>query len=140
MMAFFRILLFSKVVLLTQEPLDLSKSVELKLNEPISAITTGAHFNIDISSYFLKEKKISDFRKNVIEAFPPGSIRAVLTNPSGLTVSFTYRGYTGFSEQEKFLILEADNTIPIDKKFTKLTIESDLPLKGVKVFWRNYTL
>ena len=73
MKEFFLILFFSKSILLTPTPVTLEGIVSLVPEEPISAITTGASVEIDISSIIVKGQNegIVEFRERLKKIFHP---------------------------------------------------------------------
>jgi len=53
-------------------------------------------------------------------------------------VVLRYEGNHQFNENSVMLSLYADEGVPTDIEFTKVVLESDVELKGVRVFWKNY--
>ncbi len=84
---FFLMLLFSKIILLTPDPITLIGEVELTPDKPIKAITSGASVLIDLSLTFdfLGAKKSGSISSlDILEKkFPPGSVSATLYSEDG---------------------------------------------------------
>lgn len=139
-MEFLRILLLGKTVLLTPAPIDLFGEVELNLQEPLTAVTTGASIEINISSMITKPRQegILEFRRRIKEAFPPGNIEATLTGKDTQPVMLRYDGASAYSEHEVILILNADGGVPTGFEFERLIVTSRIKLKSVTVSWKNY--
>lgn len=139
MKTLFLILLFSKVVLLTPEPITVNGKYELVLKDPIEAITSGAGIQIDVSSQISWDgDDILDFRKQLSEKYPPGTITAELVSTSGERVVLTYTGYTAFNDESARLLLNAEPGMPINVEFDKLIVQTSIELEAIKIFWKNY--
>ena len=136
---FFLILLFSKTVLLTPDPINLHGRLELVPDKPIEAITSGASIQVDVSSMAAWNDKedILVFRKKLSDLFPPGTIKAELVGESK-AVTLSYQGNHQFNRDNVILTLYADNGIPTGVEFTKVIIESSIELNGIKIYWKNY--
>ncbi|NOS76177.1 MAG: hypothetical protein HOP36_16895 [Methyloglobulus sp.] len=139
MMTFFRILLFSKVMLLTPEPIDIFGVAEFKLKQPLTAITTGARIEINISSMIEpRQAGRSELERRIKSEFPVGSIEATLIGKDKQQVRLRYDANYAYSQNEVELTLAADGGVPINIEFEKLIIVSRIKLKSVLVSWRNY--
>lgn len=137
---FFLILFFSKTVLLTPDLINLHGRLELVPDRPIEAITSGASIQIDVSSMVAWDGKedILIFRKKLSEHFPPGTITAQLIGKDNKEVTLSYQGNHLFNKNNVMLSLYAGNGMPTDIEFTKVIIESNIKLLGIKVIWINY--
>jgi len=139
-MEFLRILFFAKVVLLTPVPIDLFGDVELKPRKQLTAITTGASIEIDVSSMITKPQQegIIEFRRRVAEMFPAGTIEVKLFGKDKREVVLRYGEGAAFSNDAVFLVLYADDGVPPDVEFERVLLTSRIKLKAVKVAWKNY--
>lgn len=139
MLDFFRILFFAKTVLLTPDPINVLGDIDLRPSEPLTAITTGASIEIDVSSMIKKPQQegIVEFRRRVAEAFPPGSINAKLLGKDNRQVTLWYDGGVAFAKDAIFLGLYAGDGVPIDAEFDRVKLTSRVQLKSVRVSWRN---
>lgn len=140
MKEFFLILLFSKTVLLTPEPVDLDGRIELAPDTPIEAITPGASIEIDVTPVIAWSGKedITSFDKRLSDHFPPGGITATLVADGHENVALSYRGHHRFNGKRVVLSLDADHGVPPGVKFNRVIIQSNIKLEGVRVYWRNY--
>ncbi len=134
------ILFFSKVVLLTPNFIDINKGEDyiIKLNKPINAITTGASIMIDVTKMIPNADKLDIFqaRDIVKKMFPKGSIEVLLIAKKK-EIKLEELG-SSFNKNNIRLILST-KSVPTDIDFTSVIIKSDVDLKDVKVYWRNYT-
>lgn len=138
---FFLILFFSKTILLTQNPITMSNGeLELKLNEPIEAITSGASIQIDVTSMLKWDKNegIKELRKKLDAIFPSGSIKAKLIEDDGMEIDLIYTGSSLINEDNVRLSLYGDGKISVDKEFTSIKLISSVELDEVNVYWKNY--
>lgn len=142
MIDFLLILFFSKTLLLTPSPIDVNGSVEIHPSKPLKAITEGASLELDVSSIVemgsIKDEGILRLKQKVLEKFPSGKIHAKLITEDGRSVNLEYVGHYSYRDYNIWLILEGNPGIPTDLKFNSVRIESEIPLKGIKVFWKNY--
>ena len=140
MKEFFLILFFARMVLLTPEPVDLHGQLVLTPAKSLEAITPGASIQIDVSSLIKwgEKEDILAFRKRLEGRFPSGGIGARLIGRDSQEVVLRYEGNHQFNESSVMLSLYADEGVPTNIEFTKVILESDVELKGVRVFWKNY--
>ncbi len=139
MKEFFLILLFSKTILLTPDPINLHGRLELVPDKSIRAITSGASVQIDVSSLINKDENegILAFRKRLLGMFPPKTISAKLLGEDAGVV-LQYDGGYSFNKDGVWLGLYAENGIPTDIEFKRVVIESSIKLNGIKILWKNY--
>ena len=136
----FLIVFFGKVILLTPNPIDIDRSIELFLDKPITAITSGASILIDISSMVSDKERESarNSDKELIAMFPPESIVAKLIGNDDYEVMLKFNGGFQVGNDTIELILHAESGIPAGIEFNKVHIQSTIELSSVKVFWKNY--
>jgi hypothetical protein len=140
-MEFFKILFFSKVLLLTPNPINITNKVEISPAEPLKAITAGASLQLDVSGIFapIKGEDIHKVNQEILEKFPSGTIHAKLITEDEKLVTLEYLGHYSYAEKNLRLILERSPGVPTNIKFNKVLIESDISLKDVKIFWKNFS-
>jgi hypothetical protein len=141
MIYFIRLILFSKTVLLTPVPIDLTGEVELVPTKPLTAITPGAALEIDVSSTISRRREIEgilEFDKRLAGEFPDGSIQAILTDTSAKEVLLSFTGKHAYAGESVFLILNADGDVPTESEFTKVVIKTEREIHSVLVYWRNF--
>ena len=116
---FFKILFFSKVVLLTPVPVSISKDIPftLILEKPISAINRGASIEIDITSMIGSGLNIAEVRHKVRQQFPDGSIVATLSGLNGGDIVL-YNVGESISKDKVNLLLSG--SVPADIEWTKV--------------------
>lgn len=138
---FIRILLFSKMVLLTPHPVDLAGTKEFKPDTPLRAITEGATIYVDVTSMIglmQPTEGIVEFRKRVNKTFPAGTIEAALVATNGVKIVLEHKGYVSFSDKNVWLELSREGGVPTEIEFDRVVITSRLELKQVKIHWRNF--
>ena len=141
MKEFFLILFFAQSIVITAEPIDIKNSVILRLANPVSAITSGAHVRIDVTNSidgtvdFSEIVSVLDYLK---KQFPAGSVTAILTasNEEKLVLD-NVNGSTNGENAE--LILSSSSGVPTNVEFSELEIESSSELIGVTVTWQNFS-
>lgn len=141
-------LLFAKMMLLTQSPVNINNDwIDIKLDKPISAITYGATVNVELatSRSFSNEIKAQE---NIFEylgkLYPDGIIEAVLTTKDNQSFRLTNTGFytSGYGKSENIRVLiklTGQPQIPTDKKFVSLKIRSQRKFEQVRVYWKNYS-
>ena len=139
---FLMILLFSKVVLLTPEPVDINsneKGYEINLKEPINAINSGASIEIDITTMLPVSIKgdVVKSREAVSKIFPDGSVEVILSMDKG-NISLKDRFGISVGSNDTKLTLYNDN-MPTNIDFNAVTIKTSVNLENVKIYWRNHT-
>lgn len=141
MKEFFLILFFAKTVLLTAGgPVYMgSGDTVIELTESISAITSGASVQIDISSTVQwGDESISSIRERLHGKYPSGSISAVLFSKDYGEVKLAYTGSVLISKDRVLLSLYSADGMPLGVEFHKIVVSTEVDLKDVLVFWRNY--
>ena len=141
MWKFIIILFFSKTILLTPSAINIDKGEKyvINLNESISAITTGANIQIDVSNMIIKDTlkiNLIETRRIVSDMFDKGSIQAVLISEND-KIMLTYQGETFINENNIRLVLSA-NKVSIRVDFSAIEMTSDVRLEKIEVFWKNY--
>lgn len=141
MKEFFLILFFSKTVLLTPMPVNISGEMVIRPEKLLGAITPGASLEIDVSEFTgrmkMKEMGIVEVKEILKQKIPEGSVRATLHGSNGEKIALNELGFS-ISNDGANLILFADSGIPTNAAFNKITITSDTELRGVKVYWKNF--
>lgn len=141
MKEFFLILFFSKTILLTPVPVNISGERVIRPEKPLEAITPGASLEIDVSDFTgrmrMKEMGMLEVKKNLKERIPEGSVSATLHGPNGEKVVLNESGFSISNDGAK-LTLFADHGVPTNVAFNKITITSSTELRGVKVYWKNF--
>lgn len=140
MKEFFLILFLGKSVLLTPTPVTLENTLILEPKEPISAVTSGASLEVDVSNIVKKpkEEQIFEFRQRGEKLFPPHIIKAYLVQENGEKVVLSYTGGHLFNDESTRLSLYAKSGVPLDKEFIKVEVISKVKIEGVTVHWKNY--
>lgn len=140
MKEFFLILFFSKIVLLTPKPIDFLGDYVIELDSPISAITSGASIEIDVSSMITwgEDESILDFRERLNELFPKGKISAHLKNDANNEILLAYTGAHVVNKNKVVLSLYNDKGVPLDIDYNYLTIKSSIELENVLIYWKNH--
>jgi hypothetical protein len=137
---FFKLLFFSKVVLLTPHPVNIDSKYSLVLNEPINAITHGAVLEIDVSNMFQSRNiTLINVSEIVMKNIPPNSVKAYLhTDKIDKTISlFFNRGISWSGNNEIRIILSNPEKMKTDVDFQKIKIETKVPLEQVKIYWNT---
>jgi hypothetical protein len=129
------ILLFSKTVLLTQQPVDTGPEWrEIQLTSPLTPITPGAKLFVDVSPLTGGHHDYGALK----QLFPPGQIEAKLVDSNGVALLLRNGDGVAFGNGTDSLILDAD-AIRVDAKYIHLFIRSASPLSGIKITWQNYS-
>ena len=113
---------------------------ELLLEENLTAITSGASLQIDISNFAkgvnIKEKGIVESRELLKEMIPKGSVNAILYS-KGKEIPLSDDSFA-LSNDGAMLVLSSNSGVPVDMEFDKVEIASQIELKGVQVYWKNF--
>ncbi|GLS04989.1 hypothetical protein GCM10007860_21380 [Chitiniphilus shinanonensis] len=134
-------LLFGRSVLLAPDLNEFGAGVtEIPLEAPLEAITSGAHFKIDVSEYVSLKDGMIDVYEKTEGRFKNKVIKIELFPEDGKGVLLNYSGGISIGKNSVGLILVGpDGRVPVGVKYKKAFLYTDTPLKGVKVFWVNYS-
>lgn len=137
----FLILFFSKTVLLTPVPVNISGEVVIRPEKPLEAITSGASLDIDVTDFIgrikINEAGIFEIREIIKKKIPEGSVTATLHGTQGEKILLSKSGVSKAKDVAR-LSLYADSGIPTNMAFNKITITSSTELRGVQVYWKNF--
>ena len=135
MKEFFLMLFFAKSVLLTLGGADINNEwMQVPLEEPLEAITSGASIYVDVTKYVDADASI-----NKLDAtFPAGTVRVRLVQKDGQETLLRNSSAYSFEEDKVYLILYAADGVPTGKEYTELYVRSTKPLSGVSLVWRNH--
>jgi len=138
---FIKALFFGKVILLTPSPIDVTNEwLEIKLGEPLQAITSGASLDVRFSrkrEIFVGAKDSNDFYQIANKAFPNGTITAELIDNSGDKITLFNR-IISVSKEHVFYSIVSNEPLPTNRSFAKVRIRSSREIKGVELLWKNY--
>ncbi|NRA83568.1 MAG: hypothetical protein HRU22_07315 [Gammaproteobacteria bacterium] len=140
MIELFKILLFSKLVLLTPSPISIMESVSLPCEPTISAINSGGHIEIDVTTMMEAYSGLGvTKRMNALSgAFPQGAIIVTLINEKdGKTVTLNKLSHSVGSETSSVILMALDG-VPTGVEFSKAEVKTEIPLEGVSVSWVNH--
>lgn len=134
------ILLFGSVTPLTEAPVHLIVGAnEVPLRKPISAVTSGASLEVDVSAMIPKAELTLDLSRKWVERnIEAGCLKAVLQGRGTPLTSLEFNGRSAFAPGKVFLILSSRTGAPVRQKFRSLTLTSCKPLNNVVLYWRNY--
>jgi hypothetical protein len=143
MKEFFLILLFSEWVQLTPVPVDVVNKLVLHPSEPISAITSGAALHVDLEVFLsgvgIDETGIAQSRQIFDERIPPGSVYGLLIGEDGEEVLLD-EAFLSLQNDKPWLVLRPNSGMPTGIEFEEVVIQSDVVLKEIVVFWKNYSM
>lgn len=131
---FFKILFFGETILLTPIPIDVVHRYKLHLKEPISALTSGAHFRISI----LNKNKDYSYPK-IYDTVPPQSITIELYDINDTKTIFKFeRGVYGSKNEQGILLYSKNIDLSKNYKYNKLILYTTVELKDIKIKWSNF--
>ena len=135
MKEFFLMLFFAKSILLTPGGVDLTREwLQIPLDEPLEAITSGAAIYIDVTKHVDADISIDELDAT----FPAGTIKVRLVhNAVQETLLDNNSAYT-FEKDKVYLSLSAADGVTTDNEYTELFVRSDIPLSGVSLVWTNH--
>jgi len=143
------ILLFGKMILLTESPVNLGANewFSLDLKKPIQAINGGATIFIQVpidDPRIVQIKGSDDIFKDLSTIFPKKTIEARLENSHGEILLFNNFKFSvsdfSLSKEESVRIkLTTDKSVPTNLKFESIAIKSVQPINNAKIFWKNYS-
>lgn len=137
---FFLILFFAKSVMLSDAPMDLLGEADLSPDEPVSAITSGAHLRLDLTEQVKGRVDLSDSAgvlAYVERIFPKGTVSGRLVSADGREFPLD-RSSAATDGESVELLLSAKGGLPTGVDFTTVTVTSIIPLYRVTVTWQNH--
>lgn len=124
-------------MLLTPVPIDLGNEwLEFIPNKPLKAVTGGAALYLDLT------KNVADIwdTNSHDKKFPRGTIQAELVPENGQPIMLANESGYSISDNTVSVMITPNSEIPTKIKFTKVRLRSSVPLKSVKLTWKNSRL
>jgi hypothetical protein len=132
-------LIFGGTVLVTPAPVNIVDHLLLSI-APVSSIDGHGNLQIDVSAQIPAASGVFRSHARGLAAFPPDCVRATLLQSGGSSsVKLVYAGKMVFTDSGLRLLLESPDGIPPGIKFDRVEISASVPLRSVKVYWRNYS-
>ncbi|MEW8300238.1 MAG: hypothetical protein AB2712_15485 [Candidatus Thiodiazotropha sp.] len=139
MFTLLKIILLGGSTIITPNPIDIGQEpILIKFEEPISAITSGASINIDITPY-ISSVNISDGLKEIVNIFPSGCVVANLNSRKGEVVTLS-RSTGSWNGEQKMLNLSSEIGVPTGVKYISMQLSSCKEIKNAVVTWYNYSV
>lgn len=142
MKEFFLILFFSKWVALTPQAIDIVNEIVLNPDKPLTAITGGAGVHIDLSNVApavgIKQTGIEESMRILSELIPPEGVSGYLLTGEGQRISLD-KAFFALENDRAWMILTSSSGIPAGLEFVTLSIRSSVEIRGVLVYWKNYS-
>ena len=79
-----------------------------------------------------------EFDKRLLESFPAGAINAKLIGNDKTEVMLTYEGASLTNKESTMLSLYSEGGVPTDIEFNKVVVTSNIELKDIKIYWKNF--
>jgi hypothetical protein len=140
MKEFFLILFFAKSVMLSDAPGDILGEVDLSPDEPVSAITSGAHLRLDLTEQLKGRIDLADsvaVLAHLERMYPQGTVSGRLLALDGQ--EFLLDRSSGATDGKSAeLLLSASSGLPTGLDFSRVWVTSSIPLYGVTVTWQNH--
>lgn len=135
MREFLLTLLLGKTIILTPSPVELTGDwLEIRLDAPLEAVTSGANIGVDVYEVTEGERDI----ERLDELFPPGVIVAKMISKEGDEIVLTNVSAYSFGENSTWILLVGKKPVPTRIEFVTVFLRSEVEIEKVKVIWRNY--
>lgn len=124
-------------MVLTPVPIDLRNEwLEFIPKKPLMAVTGGAALYLDLT------KNVGDIwdTNSHDKKFPRGTIQAELIPENGKPLMLANESGYSISDNTVSVMITSNSEIPTKIKFTKVRLRSTVPLKSVKLTWKNSRL
>lgn len=119
--------------------MTLHGEVVFTLEEPVSALTSGAYIEVDVSSLF-ETSDVFWAPEAMNEVLPAGSIEASLLTADEEAVELTFQGGFKKAGDEIWVALHATDGVPTDREFVRITVRSTVRIENAVVQWNNAKL
>ena len=133
-----KMMLFGSSTLLTNVPIDIgNEDTGVNLKESLDVVTSGAHLELDITSYITSDDLMEKF--NQIEQFyPKGCVVAEMETQDSLNVEFS-DSVGAVGDEDIVLKLFSKKQLSEDKEFISLKIRSCREISITTVTWSNWS-
>jgi hypothetical protein len=143
MLEFFKILFLAKSVLLTSSFITINDQLLLKLDDSVSAISSGASLEINVSSMFegvgIKELGIIESRKVLKDYFSQGSVEAdLIGEDENIVISLDIMSFS-LEDAAATLVLSSAAGVPTGVNINRIKIRASVPLNKVTITWKNFS-
>ncbi|HPN80661.1 hypothetical protein [Dokdonella sp.] len=123
------------------DTVDVSDRLEFSLAQPISAISGSANLQLDVSHRVNVDQSPEKVFAQVAEAFPAGSVIGQLSDAVGRhSVALKYLGGATLDRRNVRLILQAEEPINLEWRFSVVRLEVSRPIGQTTIYWQNCKL
>jgi len=127
------------ITVLTPQPIDIGATwVRIDATKPLSAITSGAALQLDITALVPPPANLIDRMATADRLFPRGCVHARLVTSTGSEVALSNAGAAA-SDTNTYLIVDASSGVPTGIKFPTVIISATCSMKKVTLSWQNYS-
>ncbi len=139
MLELLKLIFFTKVLLLTPDPISFEVEQTILIQEPISAINNRGHIEVDVTLMMpgaLQGKPNKELNL-LSEKFPEGCMTAKLVNSKTGDEVFLSRVSHATNEDQLLVYIMSESGVPTDMEFDEIHIQTLVPLNEVSVYWKN---
>lgn len=136
-----KIIFFSKVILLNNQPISFIGEEHIELKESISAINKGAHVNVIVTSMMLKYRGLDNIAllDKLEDVFPKGSMTICLENkhsPNKVCLdSISY----AVNSDKMIVSFSTTKDKVLKGEYHKVLINSKITLENIYFEWVNHS-
>jgi hypothetical protein len=142
MKEFFLILLFSEWVQLTPIPVDLSGTLTITPDDPISAITPGAAVHINLAGSVpeaaIRNAGLQDSIDLLRQKIPLESVHGFLLTDAGEQIQLDQKFFS-LENDKAWLVLGSEVGVPAGVHFVEVTVNSSTQIHNALVYWKNWS-
>ncbi len=133
----FCLIFFSKIVVLTETPINLSEEwTTIYFAKPVTAITAGATIKVE----FVDPNLVSMSYLELNNKFPPKTVFVKLYDTDGYNILLKNTGGFSFGNNGVWMIIDNKGSIIEGKKYYRIDIKSKKNIENVKIIWENSRL
>ncbi len=139
MLELLKLILFTKLLLLTPDPVSFESEQTIHLKEPIGAINSKGHIEIDVTLMMPNalQGKLNKELNLLSEKFPEKCMTARLVNSkTGDDVLLSRVSYAT-NEDQLLIYIMSESGVPTDLEFDEVHIQTSVSLDKVSVYWKN---
>lgn len=140
MLDFIKIMLLSSFTLLTPEPVSLKPGETITIEGPVSAITEGAAIYLDISSMVpININGVSSVRNwEGTEFHDDFASVTLIDRQCNKEIELEFAGLSYGGGKRSMLIFSSERGVPEDKEYEAIKFKTDVELRDVLIYWKNY--
>lgn len=125
--------------MITDSPVNIeNQPVVIEFQKPLTAITSGAHIQLNVSNSITAENMVEAFEE-IENEFPSGCVTGSLNAKDIEGLDISQMGESWGGKDQVYLKLSSTLGVPTDTAYESIVIKSCREITGTDIVWYNHS-